>query len=104
MFSHSNHSSDELQLINRFTLDLGEIQDTTGLEGLTVDTTRGILYAANEKLPKAIYKMHLNGTLISEIFTEFSKDLSGLSYDEALDILWAISDESERYFYILLNF
>jgi len=71
-----------------------------GLEGITFDTSSNNFYALNEKSPKQLLKLSLKGEIKDKYHLDFSKDISGICYDEKKDNLWVISDESKAIYQI----
>ena len=84
--------------VNSFFIDPASKDGKSGLEGMTVDTRRNILYLANEKHPKVFYTVRPDGAIMGMSYPDFSGDLSGMDYDEQLDLIWILSDQSERLF------
>ena len=73
--------------------------DIPGLEGLTWDPIGQGFLIANEKEPPLIMFVPFHeGTVERAVITEYSKDLSGLAFDEELGLLWVLSDKSEQVF------
>eukprot|EP00324_Dicrateria_rotunda_P001203 CAMPEP_0206155308 /NCGR_PEP_ID=MMETSP1474-20131121/2025_1 /ASSEMBLY_ACC=CAM_ASM_001110 /TAXON_ID=97495 /ORGANISM="Imantonia sp., Strain RCC918" /LENGTH=245 /DNA_ID=CAMNT_0053553905 /DNA_START=222 /DNA_END=956 /DNA_ORIENTATION=- len=70
----------------------------SGLEGMTCNTNTGDIYIANEKGPAMIVRCHLNGEEYDSNEIHYSRDISGLAYDDALDLLWVLSDQNEQVF------
>jgi uncharacterized protein YjiK len=66
----------------------------SGLEGVCFDEI-GALYLVNEKSPKELLKLNLEGEIESAIELEFSKDISGVSFDKKSNSFWFVSDESK---------
>ena len=71
-----------------------------GLEGIAFDSSTNRLFALNEKSPKQLLELSLKGNLKNKFKLNFSKDLSGICYDEKNDKLWVISDESNAIYQI----
>ena len=69
----------------------------SGLEGMTCNTNTGDIYIANEKGPAMIVRCHLNGEEYDSNEIDYARDISGLAYDDALDLLWVLSDQNEQY-------
>lgn len=69
----------------------------SGLEGMTCNTRNGDIYVANEKGPAMIVRCHKNGVEYEANVIEYAKDISGLAYDDSLDLLWVLSDQNEQY-------
>ncbi len=67
-----------------------------GFEGITYLPSDSTLLIANEKNPVAIYKFTLTGELISSREFVNSADISGLFYQESKNILWILSEESNK--------
>ena len=87
-----------------FTIDTELDDPQSGIEGLTVDPIHNVLYAANEKNEKMLFKLNNMGEVLMISYPDFSDDLSGLCYDPSFDHLWVVSDRSERFFFFILWF
>lgn len=72
----------------------------SGLEGVCFDTSKNKMYAINEKMPKQLLELNLKGEILDAHKLDFSKDVSGICYDEINDNLWVISDESKAIYTI----
>jgi len=101
----TEEDDDEYYLIqlNNFFVQPASNDAKSGLEGMTVDTRRNVLYVANEKHPKVFYTMRPDGSVMGMSYPDFSGDISGMAYDESLDLLWIVSDQSERLFMVNLG-
>jgi uncharacterized protein YjiK len=83
--------------INRAALNLkGELN--SGLEGITYDPVRKIFYVLNEKKPRLLITLDEELNELSRDTLNFSKDVSGIFYDNIDSTLWILSDESQRIF------
>jgi len=72
----------------------------SGLEGVTFDTSKNKIYVLNEKSPKQLLELNLKGEIKNKFELDFSKDVSGICYDENEDKFWVISDESKAIYQI----
>jgi len=80
-----------------FTVVTGSSTSTrSGLEGMTVNEKTGDIYVANEKGPAMIVRVHSDGEQFDSNEIEYLRDISGLAYDEELDLLWVLSDQDEK--------
>lgn len=70
----------------------------SGLEGVTFNTSNNSYYVVNEKKPRQILQLDDEFKVVSKFKLDFLDDISGLSYDERLDIFWVVSDESRSIF------
>jgi len=94
--NRDNHDED-LEEVGQFRIEPASDDTRSGLEGMTVDTTRNVLYITNEKHPKVLYTVQPDGTILDMSYPDFdSGDLSGVCYDNALDLIWYLSDQKER--------
>merc|ERR1711974_286167 len=75
-----------------------EEEDLPGLEGLTWIPTTNSFGVANEKDPPLVVTVSLTGELLNVEKVTYPEDVSGLAYDNELDKLWVLSDQSERLF------
>lgn len=72
----------------------------SGLEGVCFDTSKNKIYVLNEKSPKQLLELNLKGEIKNKFELDFSKDVSGICYDENEDNLWVTSDESKAIYQI----
>lgn len=72
----------------------------SGLEGVCFDTSKNKIYVLNEKSPKQLLELNLKGEIKNKFELDFSKDVSGICYDENNDNLWVTSDESKAIYQI----
>lgn len=68
----------------------------SGLEGITFDSINKRFFVLNEKSPGLLIELdeHLNE--IKRTALNLAKDYSGIFYEEKENVLWIISDESQR--------
>ena len=86
----------QLEEVYHFTVEAPE--DSTlnnGLEGLTVNDRNGHIFCTNEKEPREIIQLSAGGEQLEIRSPKYAEDLSGLCYDNELDLLWVLSDKSE---------
>lgn len=88
--------------VYNFTLPTHGGDLNSGLEGLTIDTKRDLIYTVYEKKPRMFYTLDQQGKELNLTYTYFSGDLSGLSYDDRQDLLWVLSDQSNRFVFRLI--
>jgi uncharacterized protein YjiK len=67
---------------------------SNGLEGITIDNNYNT-YVVNEKLPRYLMTLKNNVEVNRSEVTDV-EDLSDVCYDQILDCLWIISDESKK--------
>jgi len=87
-----------VELVEAFHFTVAAPEDSTlnnGLEGLTVNDRTGEIFCTNEKEPREIIRLSQLGEPIDIRYPAYAKDLSGLCYDNDLDLLWVLSDVSE---------
>lgn len=73
--------------------------DPPGLEGLTWNPLSQQLMMANEKRPTLILSVTPSTGKIEEVINpSYVDDLSGLAYDDELQLLWVLSDKQDRMF------
>ena len=83
--------------LKRAKLDLeGELN--SGLEGITYNRRDKIFYILKEKKPRLLLTLDKNLIELNRDTLDFAKDFSGIFFDDIDNILWIISDESERIF------
>lgn len=81
--------------IKRKKLDLkGELN--SGLEGITYDNVNHKFYLVNEKSAGLLIELDKNLNEIKRIELPFAKDYSGICYEKEKDVLWILSDESQK--------
>jgi len=83
------------KLIHKTTIKGKQHHKNSGLEGICLDFKKKRLYAINEKSPIQLLELNLSGKLLKSYDIDFSKDISGISFDEKTNSLWLISDESQ---------
>lgn len=67
----------------------------SGLEGITYDSAGEKFYLLNEKKPRLLLTLDKNLNELSRDTLNFSKDVSGIFFDDQKNILWIVSDESQ---------
>lgn len=83
--------------LKRTKLDLkGELN--SGLEGITYNPSAKEYYLLNEKKPNLLITLDVNLVEINRDTLKFSKDVSGIYFDDIDSTLWILSDESQRIF------
>ena len=83
--------------LKRKPLDLeGELN--SGLEGITYDPKVKRFYIVNEKKPRLLITLDENLIELNRDTIDFSKDVSGIFFDDIDNTLWILSDESQRIF------
>ncbi len=81
--------------LKRTPLDLeGELN--SGLEGITYDPKVKRFYIVNEKKPRLLITLDENLVELKRDTINFSKDVSGIFFDDNDNTLWILSDESQR--------
>jgi len=81
--------------LKRASLDLeGELN--SGLEGITYDQKEKKFYLLNEKKPRLLITLDENLIELKRDTIDFSKDVSGIFFDDNDNTLWILSDESQR--------
>lgn len=71
---------------------------------MTCNTRNGDIYVANEKGPAMIVRCHKNGVEYESNIITYARDISGLAYDDVLDLLWVLSDQNEQFVSYFLYF
>ena len=78
----------------RIKLDLkGELN--SGPEGIAFNPQNRHFYVLNEKKPSLFVELDEKLNIIKKDTLKFSKDVSGLYFDEKNQLLWMLSDESQ---------
>jgi len=67
----------------------------SGLEGVCFVENENSLVVLNEKQPRQLLALNLNGEILRKIDFNFSKDISGICFDESSNSFWIVSDESQ---------
>jgi uncharacterized protein YjiK len=70
----------------------------SGLEGITFDPKGKKFYVLNEKQPRLLLTLDEELNELRRDTLNFSKDVSGIYFDNADNTLWILSDESQRIF------
>lgn len=79
--------------LKREKLDV-KAKENSGLEGIAYDPKQKRYYLLNEKKPSLLITLDENLNLLNTVTLDFSKDVSGIHFDERDNILWIVSDES----------
>ena len=80
--------------LKRIKLNLeGELN--SGIEGITYNPKNGHYFVVNEKKPSLLLELDDKFEILHIDTLKFSKDVSGIYYDEANNILWILSDENQ---------
>ena len=69
--------------------------DNDGLEGVCFNSKKESLYVLNEAKPKKLLKISSKGKIKKNYDLSFGKDVSGIVYDDVLDVFWILSDASK---------
>lgn len=72
-----------------------EGEPNSGLEGISYNSENGHFYLLNEKKPSLLIELDEQLEMISMDTLNFSKDVSGIFYDDVDKVLWIVSDESQ---------
>jgi uncharacterized protein YjiK len=70
----------------------------SGLEGITFDPKGKKFYVLNEKQPRLLLTLDEELNELRRDTLNFSKDVSGIYFDNVDNTLWILSDESQRIF------
>ena len=81
--------------ILRFPVELSNVYEKHGPEGITFNPANEHLYVVSEKLPSLLIEMTLAGEVVDSHELTFAKDYSAVYYDPLDNSLWILSDESE---------
>lgn len=88
--------------LKRIKLDLkGELN--SGPEGIAFNPENRHFYILNEKKPSLFVELDEEFKIIKKDTLKFSKDVSGLYFDVAKQILWMLSDENQLVIKMDLN-
>ncbi|MFO7525001.1 MAG: SdiA-regulated domain-containing protein [Ignavibacteriaceae bacterium] len=81
--------------IKRRKLDLpGELN--SGIEGITYDSVNKKFYIVNEKSPGLLIELDSELNELNRTELKLAKDYSGIFYENHEDVLWILSDESQK--------
>jgi uncharacterized protein YjiK len=72
-----------------------EGEANSGLEGITYNLNNGHFYILNEKKPSLLIELNEELDILSIDTLNFSKDVSGIFYDDVNNHLWILSDENQ---------
>jgi len=67
----------------------------SGLEGITYNSENGHFFIINEKKPSLLLELDEKLEILSIDTLKFSKDVSGIYYDDVDKQLWILSDENQ---------
>ncbi|MGD8306816.1 MAG: SdiA-regulated domain-containing protein [Ignavibacteria bacterium] len=67
----------------------------SGLEGISYNSENKHFYVLNEKNPSLLLELNQGLEIISMDTLDFSKDVSGIFYDEESKLFWIICDEDQ---------
>jgi uncharacterized protein YjiK len=81
--------------VNRFKVELGNLIQKHGLEGITYNPITGNLLLVSEKLPGLLIEVTRAGVEVSRRVLSFALDYSSVFFDPHNSSLWILSDESE---------
>ncbi|MCH8495000.1 MAG: SdiA-regulated domain-containing protein [Balneolales bacterium] len=89
------------QVLRRVSVDIGQINENDGPEGIALNTLTGHFWVANEKNPRVILELNSDFEIIKNTPINFTgsfevTDISGLFHEPTRDELWILSDESQR--------
>ena len=70
-------------------------EENSGIEGISYNRENGHYYLLNEKNPSLLIELDNDFDIIKVDTLNFSKDVSGIFYDEDAEILWILSDEDQ---------
>lgn len=89
-------------IISKYKIKGKQKHKNSSLEGVCFDEN-GFLYLVNEKSPKQLLKLNLEGEIESTTELDFSKDISGICIDKKSNSFWLVSDESKAIYNINKN-
>lgn len=81
--------------LNNFKVGGKQKHKNSGLEGICFVPLEKSYFVVNEKSPRQLLKISLEGAVIDTVKIDFAEDLSGICFDEALNSLWIVSDKSK---------
>ena len=67
----------------------------SGLEGICFVESENYFIVLNEKQPKQLLEVNLNGEITNKTAFGFSNDVSGICFDPKSTTFWIVSDESQ---------
>lgn len=80
--------------LNRFEVVYNNLYEKQGLEGITLNPVNDHLYIVSEKAPGFLFEFTRDGEEIRRFELTFAKDYSSVYYDQNLNKLWILSDNS----------
>ncbi|HPE55537.1 MAG TPA: SdiA-regulated domain-containing protein [Bacteroidales bacterium] len=81
--------------VNRFAVQVNNLYEKHGLEGITINNNNNHLFLVSEKSPSLLFEFSTDGAEINRWTLTFAKDYSSVFYDTYLNKLWILSDNSE---------
>ena len=76
-------------------IDYDNNEANSGLEGVAYKASTNSVFILNEKDPGLLMKLNANFIIESTYELDFASDYSGIFYDDILDVLWIVSDQSK---------
>ena len=73
-----------------------EGEENSGIEGISYNSENGHYYLVNEKNPLLFIELDANFDIIKTDTLTFSKDVSGIYYDQDDNKFWILSDEDQQ--------
>ena len=73
-----------------------EGEENSGIEGISYNSENGNYYLVNEKNPLLFIELDANFEIVKTDTLSFSKDISGICYDQDNDKFWILSDEDQQ--------
>lgn len=86
-----NTSGEEL---DNFKVEGKQKHKDSGLEGICFVPLEDSYFVINEKSPRQLLKISLEGAIIDTVKIDFAEDLSGICFDKESNSLWIVSDKS----------
>ena len=80
--------------ISKHLINYSNNDSNSGIEGIAYNTKDGTFFILNEKNPGLLIRLRSDFSILSQHKLDFALDYSGIFYDEQLNALWIVSDES----------
>lgn len=86
------------KLLEKYSMDLGEVSKNSGAEGLTYSPESGHFYVVKEKKPAEIIEFDNEFNRLAVYDGSFAEDLSDIYYDRINRVFWILSHKSSSVF------
>ncbi len=79
----------------RYSIPVEQINQNSGLEGITINSSNRHIFLLNEKDPGLLIELDTNKTILNQYELDLTDDYSGIFYEQYENALFIVSDASE---------